>query len=254
MTQEPTSLRAAAAPGSAPGSASVDRIVRRKLSDEVFDRLRGMIRSGELRPGDPMPSERDLMERFGVGRPAVREALQSMHTMGLITISHGERSRVNELSADSVLERVDEVAQMMLSAAPDQLDYLKEARRMFEVGLVRLAAARATAQDVEDLRAILARQRGHLGAAEPFMQADIAFHGRIAAMSGNPIMAAVSHAMLRWLFHYHTSLLHWSGKEEVTLAEHERLIDLIAAGDAEGAADAMRAHLDRSNALYVHDR
>ncbi len=77
--------------------AGDDKIVRRKLSDQVFDRLREMIVRGELGPGDPMPSERELMQRFGVGRPAVREAMQTMHTQGLISISQGERSRVSEL-------------------------------------------------------------------------------------------------------------------------------------------------------------
>ena len=62
-----------------------DRIIRRKLSDQVLDRLRDMILSGEVKPGDPLPSERSLMERFGVGRPAVREALQALHQNGLIT-------------------------------------------------------------------------------------------------------------------------------------------------------------------------
>src|SRR5687767_2162620 len=68
-----------------------EQIVRRKLSDEVFARLKAMITSGELQPGDEMPSERELMERFGVGRPAIREAMQALAGMGLVVISHGER-------------------------------------------------------------------------------------------------------------------------------------------------------------------
>ncbi|MEN8831387.1 GntR family transcriptional regulator, partial [Pacificibacter sp.] len=72
-------------------------IVRQKLSDQVFDRLWDMIQTGELSAGDFMPSERVLMEKFGVGRPAVREALQMMANKGLISISHGERSKVNKL-------------------------------------------------------------------------------------------------------------------------------------------------------------
>ena len=67
-------------------TATPDLIVRRKLSDEVFDRLKTLIASGELQPGDAMPSERELMERFGVGRPAVREAMQQLSNMGLLTI------------------------------------------------------------------------------------------------------------------------------------------------------------------------
>lgn len=229
-----------------------DKIVRRKLSDQVFDRLRELIARGELLPGDPMPSERVLMERFGVGRPAVREALQSMHTMGLITITHGERSRVNELSAGSVLDRVDEVARLLLSAEPGQLDHLKEARGMFECGVVRKAAEMAGDADIAELQALVHHQRAQLADRAAFVAADVAFHARIAAISGNPIIAAVSQAMLKWLFQYHDVLLHWSGKEELTLREHQEIVDLIAAHDGDGAARAMRAHLDRSNQLYQH--
>lgn len=229
-----------------------DKIVRRKLSDQVFDRLREMIARGELQAGDPMPSERVLMERFGVGRPAVREALQSMHTMGLITITHGERSRVNVLSADSVLGRVDEVARLLLSAEPDQLDHLKEARGMFECGVVRKAAEMADEAAIADLRALIAHQQAQLADRAAFVEADIAFHVRIAAITGNPILVAVSQAMLKWLFHYHDVLLHWSGNEDLTLREHERIVDLIAQHDGPGAMAVMRAHLDRSNALYQH--
>ncbi|WP_226578089.1 transcriptional regulator NanR [Acuticoccus sediminis] len=228
-----------------------DRIVRRKLSDQVFERLHAMIGS-ELKPGDVLPSERDLMERFGVGRPAIREALQSLQNKGLITIAHGERSRVNVLSTDLAVEQMNEVARLLLSTEPSNLDYLKEARRLFETGVVGIAARNATAEDVADLRSLVGEQASHLGDAPAFVAVDMRFHVRIAALTGNPIIVTVSDAMLRWLFEYHHSLLHWSGNEDVTLAEHARIVDLIEAGDADGAVEAMRAHLDRSDALYVH--
>lgn len=229
-----------------------EKITRRKLSDQVFDRLRAMILSGELAAGAVVPSERALMERFGVGRPAVREALQQMHTMGLITIAHGERSRVKALNASAVLGQVDAVAQLLLSAEPGALAHLKEARRMFEAGMARLAAEKATAADVADLEAILAHQRQCLGDPPAFVAADVAFHTRIAAMTGNPIMLAVSEAMLKWLFHYHSALLHWSGKEDVTLQEHALIIARIAAHDAPGAVAAMQAHIARSSDVIGH--
>lgn len=237
-----------------PGSDSdgTDRIVRTKLSDQVYFRLREMIASGDLKPGDAMPSERDLMERFGVGRPAVREALQSMHTLGLITISHGERSRVNTLSAGIVLAQVDEIARLFLSAEPTNLESLKEARRLFETGVVRIAAAKATADDLTELRQIVQTQTDCKTDPAGFVQADMQFHAKIAAMTGNPIIAAVSLALLKALFQYHNALLHWSGKEDVTLAEHDHIIAVIATRDGDAAVKAMLAHLDRSAALYSH--
>jgi len=227
-----------------------ERIIRRKLSDEVLERLLRLISEGNLKPGDAMPSERELMERFGVGRPAIREAMQSLANMGLVTISHGERARVQELTAQSIIRQVDLSAHIMLSRSSDSLEHLKAARLFFERGMVREAAAKATAEDVAKLRAIVEEQRGLLGKAEAFMTADMRFHTQIAAISGNPIFVSVSEAMLGWLKAYHTELLMWSGKETYTLAEHALIIDAIAAGDADAAEAAMVKHLQRSSGLY----
>ena len=229
-----------------------DRIVRRKLSDQVLDKLREMIRSREIGAGDAMPSERALMERFGVGRPAVREALQSLHNSGLITITHGERSRVNAITAGTVLDQSDDIARLLLNAVPSNLEHLKQARQMFELGIVRAAAEKASEADVAALRDLAARQRSLLGGDPvPFIKADMAFHTRIAGIIDNPIIAAVSVAMLRWLFEYHTALLHWSDNEEITLTEHDRIVALIAAHDGDGAVAAMRDHLGRATRLYA---
>ncbi|MEN8838618.1 MAG: transcriptional regulator NanR [Celeribacter marinus] len=227
-----------------------EKITRRKLSDQVLDKLREMITSGALSAGDVMPSERALMGRFGVGRPAVREALQSLHNSGLITINHGERSRVNAVDASTVLAQSSEIARLVLSSAPANLKHLKQARQMFELGMVRIAARTATAADVADLRILVERQRMHLGDATSFIEADIAFHTRIAQAPQNPIIASVSHAMLGWLFDYHLTLLHWSGNEDITLAEHTKIVDLIECHDEEGAVAAMSNHLDRSSDAF----
>jgi DNA-binding FadR family transcriptional regulator len=225
-------------------------IVRRKLSDEVFLRLKRLIVSGELQPGDEMPSERELMERFGVGRPAIREAMQALANMGLVAISHGERAKVLQLTAQAIFRQVDVAAKIMLSSSADTLEHLKSARIFFERGMVREAAAKAGKEDVARLRATLAEQRSHLGEAEPFINADMQFHTQIAGISGNPIYVAASEAMLGWLKEYHTEMLIWTGKEKYTLAEHEEIIERIAARDPDGAEQAMVKHLERSRALY----
>ncbi len=229
-----------------------ERIVRRKLADEIFDRLKALITGGELQPGDTLPSERELMQRFGVGRLPIREAMQSLANLGLITISHGERARVRELTARSLMKQVETAAQIMLSTSPASLEHLKAARRFFETEMAREAARNATQADTEVLREMLERQRASLGNADAFMSADMRFHTKLAAMSGNPIFEAVSEAMLSWLRQYHTEMLIWSGKENFTLAEHERIVTHVAAHEPEAAAQAMAAHLDRSAALYAH--
>jgi len=228
----------------------IEQIVRRKLSDEVFDRLERMITSGELQPGDEMPSERVLMERFGVGRPAIREAMQSLANKGLVNISHGERAKVLKLTARSIFQQVDLTAKIMLSQSSDSLEHLKSARIFFERGMAREAAQRASKADIGDLREIIERQRNSLGQAEEFIAADMHFHTRIAQISGNPIYVAVSEAMLAWLKQYHTEMLIWTGKEKFTLVEHEEIVDRLETGDAEGSETAILKHLERSRALY----
>ena len=228
-----------------------ERIVRTKLSDEVFTRLKQLIESGELKAGDEMPSERELMERFGVGRPAIREAMQALAGKGLVEISHGERAKVLKLTAESIFRQVDLPAKLMLSGSPDSLEHLKSARIFFERGMVRAAAVEATEADIADLRELLETQARHIGDSELFINADMAFHQKIAQISRNPIFAAVSGAMLGWLKAYHSEMLIWTGRENFTLAEHEEIIHAVETRDADLAENAMIKHLERSRALYA---
>ncbi|WP_213981794.1 transcriptional regulator NanR [Sphingomonas sp. dw_22] len=230
-----------------------ETIVRRKLADEVFDRLKAMIVSGERSPGETLPSERELMARFGVGRPAIREAMQALSNLGLVTISHGERARVREITALAAIRQVDMVAQLLLSTSPESLEHLKEARSFFERGMVRRAAEIATAEDVAALRAIVDQQRSAAGDAAEFVRIDMSFHNRIAKITGNPIYSAVSEMMLGWLQEYHAHMLIWQGKSERTLSDHEAVIDRIEAHDPDGAETLMSGHLERSNHLYSHN-
>ena len=228
-----------------------ERIVRRKLSDEVLDRLTHIISDRELEPGDEMPSERELMTRFQVGRPAIREAMQAMANMGLVAISHGERAKVLQLSAKSIIKQVDATAKMMLASSKDLLEDLKSARIFFERGMAREAAHKASDQDVAELRKALAAQKEALNDPNAFINADMRLHTQIAMISRNPIYVAVSEAMLSWLQIYHTEMLIWTGKENVTLSEHEEIIECIARHDGDAAENAMIKHLERSRALYA---
>lgn len=226
-------------------------IIRRKLADEVFDRLKRLIEDGELKPGDEMPSERTLMERFGVGRPAIREAMQALANNGLVEISHGERAKVLQLTAQSIFRQVDVAAKIMLSGSSDTLEHLKNARQFFERGMVREAASKASEAQIARLKETLAAQTRQLGDPEAFISADMDFHMQIAEISGNPIFAGVSTAMLGWLRQYHTEVLIWTGKENMTLLEHQEIIECIERHDPDAAEDAMVKHLERSRALYI---
>jgi DNA-binding FadR family transcriptional regulator len=225
-------------------------VARRKLSHDVLERLLSRINAGEFVAGDYLPSERELMQSLGVGRPAVREAMQTLQRMGLIAITHGERARVVAPTARSMLEQITGTARHILTTTPESLAHLKDARIFFELGMVRIAAARANESHIENLRRLLAEQEAAGKDFTGFLQADIAFHREIADVAANPIFAAVSDALLGWLSEYHVGLLRKLGREEQTLSEHRLIVDRIAAHDVDGSAAAMLAHLTRANDLY----
>ena len=226
-------------------------IARRKLYHEVLDRLLARIRAGDFPAGAWLPSERELMQTYGVGRPAVREALQSLEHMGLLTIVHGEGARMLALTAESIIGQISDTALHVLAGSQDLLDSLQDARLMFECALVRHAAEHATRADVEALREALETHRSSIDDPQRFFESDMAFHRAIAAVSGNPILVAVSDAMLQWLEKFHQDSVRAPGAERTTLAEHVKLFDRIAARDPEGAVKVINRHLSRVRKRYA---
>ncbi|CAM2142533.1 HTH-type transcriptional repressor NanR [Pararobbsia alpina] len=227
-----------------------ETIPRRKLYQEVLDRLMDRIRSGEIAPGAQLPSERELMEQYGVGRPAIREALQALERSGIVEIAHGERARVVVPTAERLIAQVAGGAMHLLRTQPDMLGHLKEARVFLETGLARLAAERATDEDVANLQLRVAQQRASMVDLEKFIERDMAFHREIALISGNPIFPAIVESLFRWASEYYRPLVRAPGVEELTLSEHQRIVDAIAKRDGNGAAEAMHQHLSRANELY----
>lgn len=225
-------------------------IRRRKLSHEVLDRLLARMRNGDFPVGTTLPSERELMAQFAVGRPAVREALQALERMGFIKIVHGEGALVTPISAATVLGQISDAAMHMLSSSKTLLEELKEARVFFEVGMVRIAAERASDEEIALLREALEQHRASIASPEKFHETDMALHRAIAAVSHNRIYSAVSQAMLEWLENFHADLVWNPGAEEMVFEEHEEIVERIAAHDPDGAAEKIVQHLTRANQRY----
>ncbi len=225
-------------------------IQRRKLYEEVLDRLMVRIRSGEMPPGSHLPSERDLMEMYGVGRPAVREALQAMERSGIVEIAHGERARVVVPTAEDLIGQIAGGAAHLLRAQPDMLKHLIEARVFLETNTARIAAERATNEQIAQLQLTITQQRESIIDRAVFVDRDMEFHRAIAEISGNPIFPAIVQSLFRWASEYYEPMVRAPGVEELTLIEHQSIVDAIAKHDSNGAAEAMARHLNRVNALY----
>jgi len=202
-----------------------------------------------------MPSEHELMDRYGVGRPSIREAMQALENMGLITIQQGERARVKRMTAEDILNQIDGATRHLLYSSSQNLEQLMEARQVFESGVTLLAAKRATDNDIKKLKKRLEYMRECQGERSKFLKADQAFHICIAEISGNSILLAVSKAMFKWLsghhIDHHRNLIGVPGMEDLTLKEHAAIFDRIAKRDSNGAANLISEHILRVNKLFV---
>lgn len=228
----------------------MEPIRKRKIYHEVLDRLISAILSSEFPPGSKLPSERELMLKLAVGRPAIREAMLALQQMGLIRISHGERARVINPAPDVIVDQISSAMVMMLATNARGLDDLKDARLGLEVALVRGATRKATAADLEGLAGAHRALQNARGDHQAFVAADMAFHSLIADISGNQLVAALTRGMLDWLSRFKRDLVSVRGAERVTLDEHEKIAKAIAAGDADLAATAMAEHIQRASGLY----
>ena len=225
------------------------RITRRRLYEEVERRLEEEITSGRLKAGDAIPSERDLMQRYGVGRPAIREALLSLRNKGLLRVGAGERTRVSRPTIDAIVEGVSGPVRLML-ADPQGIRNLQHARRFFECALARLAAAEANAAGVTRLRSRLEANRASLNDPAAFERTDVEFHYELALLAGNPIFASLHQATVGWLMQQRRISLMQPGAMRAAYAFHQRVFDAIAAHDPDDAESAMRAHLESVERYY----
>jgi DNA-binding FadR family transcriptional regulator len=225
-------------------------IERRKLAHAIEERLLAQLQSGDMLPGDVLPSERELMTLYSVGRPAVREAMQNLERMGLIEIRHGERPRVAKPSLERTLSQLGETMRHILVHSESSLEHLKQARATFEMEMARIAARDHTREQIAGLHGILSAHRSCPLPSPEFLTLDGRFHLEIARISGNPIFIALSESLFNWLARFHAHLVRSPGNEDLTLAEHAAILAAIEASDSERAAKEMADHLNRANSLY----
>lgn len=222
------------------------QLSREPLSLQVARALRGLILSGELPAGEPLPSEKALGERLGVGRSTVREALRILQAQGLI--SGGERvstqrPRVDPEGAVPSAATALEAA-MALGRVP--LDDLVELRVLLERQVVRAVAARRP--DLSEAEAALEEMRAAGADVERFHLADVAFHAALTRAAGNRAFDLVMGVLREAQAAYLKDALEAAAEQPKVLAalvaEHEHILAAARGGDGEGAAAQLQRHIE----------
>jgi GntR family transcriptional repressor for pyruvate dehydrogenase complex len=224
-------------------------IDRRKLFEQVAAHLQREILQGSLKPGDRLPPERDLQIRFGVGRPAVREALITLQRSGLIEIGNGAPARVAMPTAAGVVAGVMPAVLQMLQTQPGQRHF-QDVRLFVESGLARRAAQTVSSDDIANLGDALDQNRQAIGDRRRFIETDVAFHLAIAMITRNPVFIALHDAMSTWLRQQREISLDVPNQEEIAYAAHKKIFEAIASRDPDAAEAAMSEHIVQLSASY----
>jgi len=224
-------------------------IDRRKLYQHVAAHLERMILSGEMPPGERLPPETQLMATFAVGRSAIRQALITLESAGLIEISNGQPARVARPSTSGLLSTMMPLVRHLLSTAEGNRQ-LQAIRLLVEVGLVRQAAKTVTPDLVADLKAALAANYASLSDVADFIESDVALHFTIAKYAGDPVLLAIHKEMHAWLHGQRKVALRAEGEALRGANAHKRIVAAIEAGDPDAAEAAMRDHLNSGREAY----
>lgn len=232
---------------------SSETVRKRRLYEDVASRLEALIHSGDLREGDILPTERDLMQRYGVGRPAVREAIFALKKMGLIDVAQGSRARVTSPSSSTVVDSLSGPIRFLLSER-EGVEQFQEARIFFEVGLARHAALHASKDDLAAVQKALTANEQTLGDLSSFERTDVAFHHAIASIARNPIFESIHQVMFAWLTEQRRITLVAPRQQDLALRAHQQIYAAIAAHDPDRAERMMRDHLLQVTKIYWKHR
>jgi GntR family transcriptional repressor for pyruvate dehydrogenase complex len=220
------------------------RPVRTRRGFEVLcDRIREQLALGQLRPGDRLPGERELAERYGIGRSAARDALRSLEAVGVVEARKGANGGFFIRSVGS--EGLAQTVQDMMSLAQVSIESVTEARVEITCVAVRLACERATEAELDAIQSDIDWHTGlfERGAGSRNTRSVIEFYRLIAQATHNPLIVLMVDALSEAVRDLLARVDPRPNKALMTMRQH--VLDQIRRRDPVAAAQAMAAHLRR---------
>ncbi|MEU7842206.1 FadR/GntR family transcriptional regulator [Micromonospora sp. NPDC049114] len=210
------------------------------LTDEAIGKIKSMITSGELGPGDRLPKEADLARRLGLSRNSLREAVKALSIIRVLDVRQGDGTYVTSLAPHLLLDTLGFVVDFHRDDTV--LEFL-EVRRILEPAATALAAQRMVAEDIAGLQAVL-DDVGDTSDVEALVANDLEFHRRIAVGAGNAVLCS----LLDGLSGPTTRARIWRGVTQEgavtrTREQHQAIVDAITAGQPELARSWATVHV-----------
>jgi GntR family transcriptional regulator, transcriptional repressor for pyruvate dehydrogenase complex len=218
-----------------------------RASSAIADQIRAAIIGGQLKEGERLPPERSLAEQFGVSRVTVRDALRALEAMGLIAVRVGARGGafVTAPTGSVVAQTMSDMV-MMSAVGPEDV---VEARLMVELGTVTIACARATDEDLADLRALSDRARAALRSKTYSRELSWDFHFLLAKAAHNGAVEGLTQSFRSSLSLHPIRTREGARAHERTVEEHGRIVDALERRDGAAARREMAQHLLRGTGL-----
>lgn len=225
------------------------QIKRVKVYEEIVNQIKDRILSGDLKPGDKLPAEREIAEQFDVSMVSIRQALSILESHGLLvrTATGG----TYEVKGEDV-----EVSQLvnLLKTRTSEINEPLEVRRLIEPNMARMAAERATEDNIADMEDCLRRQEMRVKAGELIVYEDSEFHYSIAKATKNGIIVKLVEAIHDMLWETREKSIKAKGGSKRGLEGHYPILEAIKNGDSDGAYEAMKKHLDEvEDQLWIED-
>ena len=218
----------------------IEPLNRKPVAERVANRLLELIRSGNLRAGDKLPTENELGAAMNVSRPVVREALRSLSIMGVVESRQGGRCYITDLTPSRLLAPV----QLVIAVDETNVDALFEARVAVEGELLRLGVNRVSDDDLSKLHELV--KAGHELANDPvsFRVMDLEFHGLLMRLAGNPFLERMAQTLYELGIDHRRAASETPGVLVSSAMEHEAIVAALTERDTEKVVAAMSFHLN----------
>lgn len=223
------------------GSTALYKLVRTsRLYEQIVQQIEESIVKGSLKPGDQLPAERELAQRFGVSRTAVREAVKALREKGLVEAYSGRGTFITDGTTQAVRQSLD---LMVKIGQAEGSSHLAEVRAILEPEIAALAAVRIQDPELATMRDAVAAMDKAGRDPETYIEADLDFHLALAEGASNPLILSLLDSIVGLLREQRLRIFRVPGGPERGQLHHKRILDAVERHDSEGAREAMRAHL-----------